>query len=154
MPATVQTDAKSQLESFFDKYDPKIAALGRKACAYLRKRLPGAVVMVYDNYNYLAIGFGPQDKVSTTPISIALYPRWINLYFLYGVRLDDPKGLLKGAGSRVRSIRMETFAPLKDPEVEKLISQAVLDVGWKLDRSSSGQLLIKAISARQRPRRP
>jgi len=103
MPATAQ----KQLDAFIDRFDPQIAALGRKALAHMRKRLPGAIAMVYDNYNALVIGFGPMDKVSATPLAVALYPRWINLFFLYGGRLPDPEKLLKGSGARVRSIRLE-----------------------------------------------
>jgi hypothetical protein len=150
MPATSQ----QQLDTFIDRFDPEVAALGRKALVHMRKRLPGAVVMVYDNYNALAIGFGPVDKVSTTPLSIALYPRWINLFFLYGVRLPDPEKLLKGSGARVRSIRLDGIGTLKDEAIDDLISAAVMDVGWKLDPKTKGQLLIKSIAKTQRPRRP
>jgi hypothetical protein len=68
MPAT----AEQQLEEFIGRYDPKIAALARKVLAHMKKRLPGALVTVYDNYNALAIGFGPiTGKQSATPLSIA-----------------------------------------------------------------------------------
>lgn len=146
--------AQQQLDGFIDKFDPKVAALGRKALAHMRKRLPGALVTVYDNYNALAIGFGPTGgKQSVTPLSIALYPRWINLFFLFGVRLPDPERLLKGSGSRVRSIRLDVIATLKDEAVDALISAAVLDVGWKLDPKAKGNLEIRMISKKQRPRR-
>jgi hypothetical protein len=150
MPSTPQ----QQLDAFFDKFEPKIAAQGRKAFAHMRKRLPGAVAAVYDNYNALAIGFGPEPKTSAMPLSIALYPRWVTLFFLKGAKLDDPKKLLKGSGSTVRSIRLDDFALLKDPDVDALISAAVLDAGWQLDPKAKGELVIKSISPKQRPRRP
>jgi hypothetical protein len=148
MPATPQ----QQLDGFIDRYDPEIAALGRKALAHMRKRLPGAAVTVYDNYNALAIGFGPPGKAA--PLSIALYPRWINLFFLFGARLPDPHGLMKGSGSRVRSIRLDGVGTLNDEAVDALISAAVLDVGWKLDPKAKGVLEIRMTSKNQRPRRP
>jgi hypothetical protein len=44
----------------------------------LRKRIPGAAVeMVYDNYNGLVIGFGPNDKPSLAIFSIVVFPRWV-----------------------------------------------------------------------------
>jgi hypothetical protein len=151
MPAT----AEQQLDEFIGRYDPKIAALARKALAHMKKRLPGALVTVYDNYNALAIGFGPiTGKQSATPLSIALYPRWINLFFMFGVRLPDPHKLMKGAGARVRSIRLEGMDTLKDEAVDDLISAAVLDTGWKLDPKARGKLEIRMISKNQRPRRP
>ena len=71
--------AQQQLDGFLQKYSPEMEKLGRDAIAHMRKRLPGAICLVYDNYNALAVGFGPDDKPNTLPLSIALYPRWANL---------------------------------------------------------------------------
>jgi hypothetical protein len=46
-----QADAEQQLDSFLAKYDPEIAAFARRALAKMRKLVPGAVEIVYDNYN-------------------------------------------------------------------------------------------------------
>lgn len=74
--------------------------LGRAAIAHMRKRLPGAVVMVYDNYNSLAVGFGPDEKVSTLPLSIAFFPRWATLFFMQGSTLPDPEGCSRARDRR------------------------------------------------------
>jgi hypothetical protein len=144
--------AQQQLDAFIGKYDPKVAALGRKCFAHMKKRLPGAVSQVYDNYNALAIGFAPPGKAA--PLSIALYPRWVNLFFLYGATLADPDSLLKGSGSRVRSIRIDDARRLEDEDVDTLISAAVLQAGWKLDPRAKNLLVIQSIAKNQRPRRP
>ena len=89
---------KRQLDSFLAKYDPAIAAFTRRVLAKLRKRLPGAVEIVYDNYNALVIGFGPNDKPSVAIFSVVLFPRWVILYFLQGL-YRTPKGVLR---ARVR----------------------------------------------------
>ena len=146
--------AQQQLDGFLQKYSPELAKLGRDAIAHMRKRLPGAICLAYDNYNALAVGFGPNDKPSTLPLSIALYPRWANLFLMYGATLEDPEGLLSGKGARIRSMRFDTLAELKSPAVDQLITGAVLQSGWKLDPRAKGELIIKSISARQRPRRP
>ena len=65
-------------------------------------RIPGAQILVYDNYNALAIGFGPSDKAGQAILSLAVMPRWVTLCFLWGKGLADPHGLLKGEGSRVQ----------------------------------------------------
>ena len=61
-----------QLGSFLAKFDPRVAASARAALAQLRKKLPGAIELVYDNYNALAIGFGPSEKASEAIFSIAV----------------------------------------------------------------------------------
>ena len=63
-----------QLRSCLAKFDPRVAASARAALAQLRKKLPGATEIVYDNYNALAIGFGPSDKASEAIFSIAVFP--------------------------------------------------------------------------------
>ena len=49
-----QADAQQQLESFLAKYDPEVSKFARRALAKMRKLVPGAIEMVYDNYNWLA----------------------------------------------------------------------------------------------------
>jgi hypothetical protein len=146
--------AQQQLDGFLQKYSPEMEKLGRASLAHLRKRLPGAIVMVYDNYNSLAIGFGATDKVSDLPISIALFPRWATLFFMMGATLDDPDGLLTGTGPKIRSVRLDGLKMLKSDAIDQLITAAVLQANWKLDPRAKGELVIKSVSARQRPRRP
>lgn len=147
--------AQQQLDTFLQKYSPEISKLGRGAITHLRKRLPGAICLIYDNYNALAVGFGPGPKPGDVVISVALYPRWVTLFFMRGATLPDPDGLLEGKGSRVRSIRLtEGLATLTAPEVDRLISAAVVQTGWKLTPRARGELVIQSVSEKQRPRRP
>jgi hypothetical protein len=145
---------KRQLDSFFAKYDPAIAAFGRRVLVKLRKHLSGAVEMVYDNYNGLVIGFGPNDRPSLAIFSIVLFPRWVTLCFLQGAGLPDPRGRLKGQGSVVRHIRLEALSMLDDPEVQSLMNLALHRAKVPLDPKNRRQLIIKSISAKQRPRKP
>ena len=146
--------AQQQLDGFLKKYSPEMEKLGRSAITHLRKRLPGAFCLVYDNYNALAVGFGPTAKPSALPISIAFYPRWATLFFMFGAALDDPDKLLEGKGARIRSVRLDGLGTLKSAQIDKLITAAVLEAGWTLDSDSKGALVIQSISAKQRPRRP
>lgn len=147
--------AQQHLDEFLQKYSPEMEKLGRSAITHLRKRLPGAVCMVYDNYNALAVGFGPQAKASTLPFSIAFYPRWAVLFFMFGATLPDPDGLLEGKGAKIRSVRLtDGMATLKSDGIDTLITAAVLQSGWNLSPKAKGELMIQSISAKQRPRRP
>lgn len=151
-PGKNDNSAQSQLDGFIAKYAPEIGALARGALAKMRARLPGAVALVYDNYNALVIGFGPSERASEAVFSIALYPRWINLFFLRGAKLPDPHGLLQGSGSTVRRIILEDAATLDRPAVKELMAAAL--EGVQLGPRSARWLVIKSISAKQRPRRP
>jgi hypothetical protein len=147
-------NAEAQLEGFIDKYTPEIAAVTRACLAKMRRRLPGAAVAIYDNYNALAVGFGPSDKPREAIFSIVPYPRWVTLFFLQGAGLPDPHGLLKGAGKVVRSIRLESAADLDKPAIKDLISVALQSAKRPIDPKAPGTLIVKSISAKQRPRRP
>src|SRR5579864_3432590 len=143
-----------QLDEFIGKYDPQIAALLHNVLAKMRKRLPGAVEMVYDNYNALVIGFSPGERPSEAIFSIALYPRWVNLFFLQAKGLRDPEKRLKGSGNRVRSIMLESAGTLDDPVVVALMEEAMERAIVPIDPRSRKRLLIRAIAPKQRPRRP
>jgi hypothetical protein len=147
-------EAQAQLDSFLDKYTPEVAGLAGSLMVGMKARLPGAQILVYDNYNALAIGFGPSDKAGQAILSLAVMPRWVTLCFLWGVRLPDPHGLLNGGGSRVRHVRLHEPEALDDPRVEALIAAALAQADRPLDPAEPQRLLIKSISAKQRPRRP
>lgn len=97
--------AKAQLDGFLAKYSPDVAKLGSAAIARMRKMLPAAQVLVYDNYNALAVGFGPNERASEIVFSIAMFPRWVSLFFAKGVGLPDPHKRLSGSGNVVRQDR-------------------------------------------------
>ena len=109
--------------------------------------------MIYDTYNALVIGFGPNARASEAIVSIALYPKWVNLYFLDGAMLSDPAKLLKGTGNRVRTLRLDDAALLDRAEVRVLIAAAVENADSPFDHRRPRRLLVKSIAARRRPRR-
>jgi hypothetical protein len=146
--------AAQQLRIFLAEFEPRVAAAARSALSRLRKRLPGATEIVYDNYNALAIGFGPSDKASEAIFSIAVFPRWVSLFFLQGAKLPDPDGLLKGTGTKVRHIVLTEASVLEQASVKKLMAVAMTVARKRIDPRQRRRLIIKSISAKQRPRRP
>lgn len=147
-------DAQSRLDSFLAKFTPEVEALARTLIDRMRARLPGAAIIVYDNYNSLAIGFGPTEKPSQAVLSLAVFPRWVTLHFLEGAALPDPDGILSGAGRRVRHVRLHDPDALGDPRIEALIADAVARSEPPFDVGAGQRLAIKSVSAKQRPRRP
>ena len=141
------------------KYTPEIARFARGALARMRKIVPGAIELVYDNYNALAIGFGPSERTSEAVFSIALYPRQVNLFFLQGAGLPDSAKRLKGSGNVVRHVCLYTAGEpdakvLDDPEIRSLINVALNRAKVPMSAGSRSKLIIRSVSARQRPRRP
>jgi hypothetical protein len=143
-----------QLDGFLAKYTPEIAALARGAITKMRSYLPGATELVYDNYNALAIGFGPSERASEAIFSIALYPRWVSLFFLHGAGVPDPEGILHGTGTSARHMILKSPETLDEPAVQVLIEHALLSANVPIDPTRPGKLVIKSVSGQQRPRRP
>jgi hypothetical protein len=147
-------NAQEQLDTFLARFTPDVEGLARRLLERMRLLVPGATMLVYDNYNALAVGFAPVDKASRAVLSIALYPRWVNLFFLFGAGLPDPHGLLQGKGSRVRHIRCLDESVLDDPRVLELIAEAVERAEPPFDPATDQKLIVKMALAKRRPRRP
>ena len=147
-------DAENQLESFLAKYEPGVAGCARAVRSALRKRFPGAFELIYDNYNALAIGFGPSERTSEAVLSIAVYPRWVSLFFLFGAFLNDPEGVLRGSGKQVRHVVLASADDLSRRAIKALLNQAIEDCPSMRKKGSPGPVLVTSVSARQRPRRP
>ena len=146
--------AAAQLAGFLAKYTPAIRTQASAILAKMRGRLPGAVEIVYDNYNALVIGFGPTERPSEAIFSIVIYPRWVTLCFLHGAKLFDPQRRLKGSGKQVRHIVLEDVALIETPEIDELIALALELSSVPIDATKRRRLIIKSESATQRPRRP
>jgi len=146
--------ASAQLTGFLAKFPPDVRATAKAALAMMRKQMPGAVEFVYRTYA-LVIGFGPNERPSDALFSIVLYPRHVTLCFLQGALLDDPHKILQGSGNQVRHIRLVPDASVLDhPRVRALIGQAIKSSDVPLKKARSRKLIIRAVSARRRPRRP
>lgn len=125
-----------------------------RACrAKMQALVPGAVELVYDNYNALVIGYGPSERASEAPMSIAAYPKWVNLYFLDGVGLPDPKKILRGGGKVVRNIMVKDAAELDRAEVRALIKEALRRTVPRIDPKAERRVAIRAVAEKQRARR-
>lgn len=142
-----------QLASFLDKFDPAVAALARSCRAALRKRLPTANELVYDNYNALAIGYGATERASDCIVSLPVTARGVSLCFMHGATLPDPSRILLGSGNQTRFVRLRSAKDLTRPEIERLIREAIARGKTPLPRTGRGTLIIKSVSAKQRPRR-
>ena len=146
--------AEQQLASFIAKFTPEVASLTHSILARMRERYPTALELVYDNYNALAIGFGPTERPSQAIFSVAIYPKWVSLFFLQAKDLPDPGKLLQGHGNVARHIRVPSPATLDEMSVKKIMQEATARAAVPFALQGTPRIIIKSISAKQRPRRP
>ena len=151
------TNDETQLASYFAKYDPPIAKLGKALRAKLRARLPGLfeVVYVYANQDALVIAYSPTGRGYDAPCSIGLYPDGVNLYFGQGALLakSDPNKLLQGHGKTVRHVALNRAADFDRAEIQAFVAAALKLAKVRLDPSAKGSVIIRAESQKQRARR-
>src|SRR5687768_16839566 len=102
MPSTSTRKAtpQAQLRDFIGKFDRGNQSLIRAVRRELRRRLPTATELVYDNYNFFVIGYSPTERPSDAELSMAADANGVSLYFLRGASLPDPKKVLLGSGNQ------------------------------------------------------
>jgi hypothetical protein len=147
-------DAEKQLATFLAKYTDEIIELAEAILVEMRKLYPTALELIYDNYNALAIGFSPTERPSEAIFSIALFPRWVSLFFLQAKGIPDPEKLLQGSGSVAKHIVLPSADVLHYPAVRTLMREAVERAKIPIDSKGTRRMIIRSVSAKQRPRRP
>ena len=151
------TNAETQLASYFAKYEPAIAKLGKALRAKLRARLPGLfeIVYVYESQSALVISYSPTERGYEGVCSISVYPRLVKLGFGKGAQLSksDPNKLLQGQGKMARYVELDSIAEFDRAEIERLIADAVKLANLRLDPNTNGVVIIKAEAQKQRARR-
>ena len=141
----------AQLAGFIAKFAPTMQKRIKACRAELRKQMPSAVELVYDNYNFFVIGYGPNERASDAVVSLTAQASGTGLCFIYGATLADPKKLMKGEGNQVRSIKLPSADTLKEPDVKALIRAAIKHGDVPMPKTK-GYLVIKSVSKKQRPR--
>jgi hypothetical protein len=144
---------EEQLAGFIERFESKNAALIRSVRKALRKRMPTANELVYDNYNFFVIGYCSTERPSDCIVSIAAAANGVGLSFYYGASIPDPHGLLLGEGKQNRFLRLDSAAVLAQPAVEALIAAAIAHGKNPLPSNGKGKSIIRSISKKQRPRR-
>lgn len=141
-------NAEAQLASYFARYEPKMARLGKALRAKLRVRLPGLyeIVYLYESQNALVISFSPSEKGYEGLCSLSLHPDRVRLGFGQGASLSksDPHELLQGRGKTVRHIVLNSVADLDRPEIEALVAAALKHAKVRLEAGAKGSLILKA----------
>jgi hypothetical protein len=151
---TTTLSPERQFATFLAKYTPEIIAETKAVLAAMRARLPGAVEMVYDNYNALVVGFGAEERPREAVFSIAVYPDHVTLVFIWGAGLFDPGNLLRGEGNQVRHIRLDGPETLDAAPVRALMTEAIARSARPFDATQPNRTVIRAVAEKQRPRRP
>ena len=145
---------ETQIDGFIEKFAPAMQRHIRACRAWMTRRFPDAVQLVWDNYNFFVIGISPTHRPSDAPFSLACQRKGIALCFVQRApEIDDPAGLLRWSGKNVRYLPLDRGEDLDTPEVTALIEQALSLVTVPMDKAEGPDTVVRSVSAKQRPRR-
>ena len=109
---------------FLSPYDRATQKLALSLRSLVLEEMAPCCENIYDAYSAVAIGYGSSDRLQDGVFHIAVYTNHVNLGFNHGATLDDPLGILKGAGKRIRHITINTPADLARPEIRSYVRRA------------------------------
>lgn len=141
----------AQLTAFISRFPPQIVAMSKKCLPKLRRALPGANQIVYDYANSVVVSFSMSERGYEAIVAIAISAQRIQLYF--DKSIPDPKGLLEGAGSKVRSVTVNAASELDHGDIHALIKAAIKNSGVAPSGSGKGSMIIQSESKKKKPRK-
>lgn len=100
---------------------PEAQALALELRALVRRLLPKAQEKIYKGWGVADYGFGGPGRGFLT---IGPQKGYVNLYFMDGVDLPDPAGLLEGTGKRLRHVAIRRPQDLKNRHIHALVRKA------------------------------
>jgi hypothetical protein len=111
--------------------------------------------LIYDNYNALAFGWSPTDKVGHTFCSIAVGRTSKNIHFgfYWGAEINDPMKILIGKGNQYRYILVDNLKAFPKAYIKKLIAEAYSNSLSKVkdkQQIRTGMTITKSISEKKR----
>jgi len=111
--------------------------------------------LIYDNYNALAVGWSPTDRVGHTFCSIAVGRTSNNVHFgfYWGSEISDPDKILLGEGNQYRYILVPDKNTFPKAYIKKLVKEAYANSLKKVkDKKQimNGQTMVKSISTKKR----
>ena len=147
-----QPSPSAQFSAFLSRFPPEIVALAKRCLPKLRRAFPGSYQLVYDYSNSLVVAFGMSERGYEAIVTLAILPREVRLYF--DKSLPDPNGLLKGSGTKVRSVTVKAASDLDHGDIRALIKAAIKHSGVTFPRSRSTTVVIKSESKKRRAKKP
>jgi hypothetical protein len=113
-----------ELIKFLQPYEKSIQQLALSLRSLVLDEMAPCYENIYDAYSAVAIGYGSSDRLGDGVFHIAVYTNHVNLGFNHGATLDDPLGILSGAGKQIRHISIKTADDLARPEIRAYVRRA------------------------------
>jgi len=117
-------------ELLLNNYDDAIRELAIEARALIVKLIPKAEEKIY--FGWRVVRYSLNGAMGGQFIAIGPHKKHVNLYFMNGTELDDPKGLLTGEGKKMRHVTITEAKQLKSAALKTLIKSSAKQQQTKL----------------------
>jgi hypothetical protein len=119
-------EQKKDLLKFLKPFEKNIQEIVLWLRDFVWDQYPTANELIYDNYNALAFGWSPTDRVGHVFCSIAIGRTSKNIHFgfYWGSELSDPKKMLLGEGNQYRYILVKSKEEFPKAYIKKLVKEA------------------------------
>ncbi len=122
---------------------------------FIWTKYPKANELIYDNYNAVAFGWSPTDKLGHVFCSIAVYRTNNNIHFgfYWGSQIKDPEKRLLGSGHQYRYILVKNKKDFPKAYIEKLMQEAFVNSMAKVKDPKQiiqGKTITKSVSPKKR----
>src|ERR1700688_4054545 len=116
---------------------------------------PDCNELIYDNYNALAFGWSPTDRVGHTFCNIAVGRSSYNVHFgfYWGSQIADPEKKLIGKGNQYRYLLVKDKNEFPKTYIKKLMKEALVNSLAKVkdpNQIMEGKTIVKSISSAKR----
>ncbi len=139
---TREPSPSAQFAASLSRFPPEIVALVKRCLPKIRRAVPCPYQLVYNYSNSLVVAFSMSERGYEATVAMAIFPRWVRLYF--DKSLPDPKGLLEGAGTKVRSVTIKAASDLDQADLQALFRAAVKRSGIPSPKPRSTRMVIKS----------
>jgi len=112
------------LAEFLAPYPDSVKEVAYASRAILYATFAPVTEIFWDATQAVCLGFTYTNHERDNFINLAVYANHVTLIFPYGAQLKDPEGRLKGAGTRVRHIRLAGADDLEDAYISGLVEQS------------------------------
>ena len=147
-----QPSPSAQFAAMLSRFPAETIALVQRSLPKLRRAFPGAIQLVYDYNKSVVVAFGMSERGYEAIVAVAILPRQVRLYF--DKSLPDPKGLLEGSGTKMRSVTLKAASDLDQRDIKALIKAAIAHAGVTFPRSGTTRIVIKSRAKKtQKPKR-
>jgi hypothetical protein len=126
-PSAVHRDPS--VDAWFSKPDDELRRIAQPWFEQMRGCGADVRELLHDGHPTACVGDAPFGYVNA-------FSAHVNIGFFYGAALDDPAGLLEGAGKRMRHVKLRWARQVNAAALGELIAAAYRDIRLRLGSAS------------------